>query len=300
MTAPLAIRAGVVWTAGGGDLLADLPAAVRARAERIERPGALALGAAGRLGLPMAGATVRRDLGVSVGTALGCFATNVAYQHRLAAHGAAGASPRLFAATVSNAAAGEVGIAHGLGGPALTVTAGATAGLAALAAAGAEVTSGAARGMLVAALDVVDDAGRRWLRASGWPDDTPAEQVAALVLGDEPSALPEWGRLGAVALGRAGEGDVGIRLVAERALAEARVSGRAVRVRATRRRDVERIRVALEVLRVEAPSAAPPLLAAGGLAGVLAALAGEAAPVLVVDCCPSGLVAAAVAWSAPA
>lgn len=305
MSPPLAIRAGVVWTATDAapddGLVAALPAAIRARAERIERPGALALGAAGRL-LPPAGAgEIRRDVGVVIGTAFGCLATNAAYQRRLAAQGAPGASPRLFAATVSNAAAGEVGIAYGLGGPAVTVTAGAAGGLAALDAARAEIDAGGVRGMLVAALDVVDAAGRRWLAEAGWPAGTPSEQVAALVLGDGPGPLPEVGRLGPVALGRTGGvGGPGIRSTVARALAAAGLAAADVRMRVTRRGDAVAVRAALGgAAVVEEPAHEwPLLLAAAGLAGVLEAVAGTGTPALVVDLCPSGHVAAVVAWSA--
>src|SRR5207244_11651182 len=75
----------------------------------------------------------RPRLGVVLGTAFGCFVTNGEYQRKLVQGGIAAASPRLFAATVSNAAAGELGIAYGLGGPSVTITAGAASGLVALA-----------------------------------------------------------------------------------------------------------------------------------------------------------------------
>jgi hypothetical protein len=301
VSAPAAIRGGIVWTsasAGDDDLVRGLPEPVRARALRIERPGALALAAVGRLLPP--GVEVRRDLGVAVGTTLGCFATNAAYQERLAAHGAAGASPRLFAATVSNAAAGEVGIAYGLGGPATTVTAGTTAGLAAMDAAHGELASGGPGGLVVLAVDVVDAAARRWLGEQGWPAETPAEQVVALALGDEPAALPELGRLGAIALGRAGgQPAAAVRRVVGAALAEAGLGLGGVRVRVARAADAGMVREALApISTVETPRDAAPLLAAGGPAAVLEALGATAAPVVVVDVCPSGQVAAAVAWSA--
>src|SRR5207249_2926578 len=86
-----------------------------------------ALAAAG-----LAAAAPETRAGIVLGTAFGCFLTNAAYQRRLAAEGPPGASPRLFAATVSNAAAGELAIAYRLAGPAVTVTAGGASGLAAL------------------------------------------------------------------------------------------------------------------------------------------------------------------------
>ena len=156
MTEVVAIRASFAWGGAAGDWPDACPEAVRARAERIDRFGQLALGAVGGvLGTPFEAAP-RRDVGIVVGTAFGCIATNAAYQHRLAAHGAGGASPRLFAATVSNAAAGEVGIAYGIGGPTLTVTAGLVSGLAALDVARDELLLGGVPGMVVIALDALN------------------------------------------------------------------------------------------------------------------------------------------------
>ena len=91
--------------------LGHLAEAVQARAARSERITALtlaaagaALAAAGLVSDPAASPSPR--IGVVLGTAFGCFLTNAAYQDRLADGGPPAASPRLFAATVSNAAAG--------------------------------------------------------------------------------------------------------------------------------------------------------------------------------------------------
>src|SRR4029453_14865848 len=113
-----------------------LPEAIRTRAVRAERVTQLALAASG-LALERAGRAAPDDAprpghGIVLGTAFGCFLTNAAYQRRIAMEGVRVASPRLFAATVSNAAAGEIGIAYRLGGPAVTVSAGAAAGLVAI------------------------------------------------------------------------------------------------------------------------------------------------------------------------
>src|SRR3989442_14478378 len=116
--------------------LASLPEGVRARATRAERVTQLVLLAAGRAlvaaGLEATDGAPRPRLGVVLGTAFGCFLTNAAYQRRLLEGGSAAASPRLFAATVSNAAAGELAIAYRLGGPSVTLTAGGASGLVAL------------------------------------------------------------------------------------------------------------------------------------------------------------------------
>lgn len=106
---------------------ADWPESVRSRVARAERVTQLMAGAAGRA-LATAGWEApdeqpQRDVGIVVGTAFGCFLSNLTHQQRVRAHGPAGALPRVFAATVSNAAAGEIGIACKLGGPAVTLTA---------------------------------------------------------------------------------------------------------------------------------------------------------------------------------
>src|SRR5262249_21775632 len=135
MSDPVVITGAHAVGALADDALVTLPAAARARAQRAERitglvlaAGGVALADAGRAAPPAAGPRV----GVVLGTAFGCFLTNVAYQERVAAGVPSAASPRLFAATVSNAAAGELAIAYGLCGPGVTLTAGAASGLLAL------------------------------------------------------------------------------------------------------------------------------------------------------------------------
>jgi len=153
------------------DALAVLPDAVRARAVRAERVTALALAAAWRaleaagLGAPAGAPDASR--GVVVGTAFGCFLTNAEHQRRVAAGGPAAASPRAFAATVSNAAAGEIGIACRLGGPAVTLTAGRAAGLAALDEAARLVRAGHASALVAGGADAWGPALARWLADAG-------------------------------------------------------------------------------------------------------------------------------------
>ena len=300
MTPRIPIRAGVTWTSDDEPLealLGGAAAPVRLRAERADRLSAVALGITARLGLVPAAAGIRRDVGVSVGTALGCFATNAAFQRRFVAPGGT-ASPRLFAGTVSNAAAGEVGIAYGLGGPGVTVTAGGAGGLAALDVARAELIAGEVDGIVVAALDVVDDAARRWLGEAGWPADSPALQAVAMALGEAPAELPVTGWLGCVTLGRwDAAAPEAIGRVAHGALADAGLRLSDVRVRVGRSGDVPRVREALSCPPgAIGARAGAPLLAAGGPAALLEGLVRGTEPVLVVDVCPSGHVAAAVAW----
>ena len=115
MTTPVAITgSAVVAPDGAAAPTGALPVEARERAGRVERISGLAL-AAGAAALADAGVAVgirRARAGVVLGTAFGCFLTNAEYLERFAAGGMAAASPRLFAATVSNAAAGEVSIAR--------------------------------------------------------------------------------------------------------------------------------------------------------------------------------------------
>ena len=141
--------------------LGALPPAVRARASRAERVTQLVL-VAGGLALEDAGLVAlegpaRPRLGVVVGTAFGCALTNAAYAERLAEGGPLAASPRLFAATVSNAAAGELSIAYRLGGPCVTLTAGTAAGLAAVAHAVDVLRAGRADAVVAGGADAFGD-----------------------------------------------------------------------------------------------------------------------------------------------
>src|SRR5207247_90537 len=95
----------------------------------------------------------------------------------------AAASPRLFAATVSNAAGGELAIAYRLGGPSVTLTAGGASGIVALGHAADLVRSGRADALVAGGADALDDDLRRWLAAGGLdPGRAPAEGAAVLVL----------------------------------------------------------------------------------------------------------------------
>jgi 3-oxoacyl-(acyl-carrier-protein) synthase len=173
-----------------GDLesrLDALPDVVRTRALRAERVTQLALAAAGdalsTAGLLVTDGDPRPEAGVALGTAFGCFLTNASYQRRVATDGTRAASPRLFAATVSNAAAGEVGIGYRLGGPAVTLTAGAAAGLLALSHAADLIAGGRARVMVAGGMDASGPALERWLADGGLPaGEAPVRGAAALVV----------------------------------------------------------------------------------------------------------------------
>jgi 3-oxoacyl-[acyl-carrier-protein] synthase II len=163
-----------------------LPDGVRARASRTERVTQLAFSAAGPA-LAMAGlATTDGDprprMGIVLGTAFGCFLTNAAYQRRLAAGGPGAASPRLFAATVSNAAAGELAIAYRLGGPAITLTAGGVGGLVAIGHAVDMLRAEQADVIVAGGMDAVGEALDRWIDDGGLAIVGPATEGAAMLV----------------------------------------------------------------------------------------------------------------------
>lgn len=167
--------------------LERLPGAIRARAVRAERVTQLALTAADAA-LRGAGITGRDGgpdprFGIVLGTAFGCLLTNALHQRRLAETGPGGVSPRTFAATVSNAATGEITIAYGLGGPALTVTAGLVSGLAAVAEGRALMASGGLAALLAGGADAWGAPLARWLGDAGLAEAiVPGEGAAFVVL----------------------------------------------------------------------------------------------------------------------
>jgi 3-oxoacyl-[acyl-carrier-protein] synthase II len=305
------------------DRLDALPDAARSRALRAERVTQLALAASGgalaEAGLLAVEGLPRADFGITLGTAFGCFLTNAAYQRRLAASGTRAASPRLFAATVSNAAAGEVGIGYRLGGPAVTLTAGAAAGLLAIGHAADAISSARARVILAGGVDATGPALARWLANGGLAvGETPVCGAAAIAVLQSTAAAdgPGYvvpGKVRGYVLGYGagftppGENDGGGVLAAvSQALDHARV------------RPAQLARVVLEggasaadsaqgalraVLGGAVPAAARPShdhverFAAGGPIALLAALrdATPESPFLVLHACSSGHVAAMIA-----
>ncbi len=124
----------------GGALVEEIPVAAvpadkRARLGRLDRLSRLFFAAA-HLAADAAELRIAAEeadrIGLSFGTGLGCLLTNEEYYRKIVAQGPAAASPRLFAATVSSAAAGEVSIALGIHGPNVTAHAGLAAGLGAV------------------------------------------------------------------------------------------------------------------------------------------------------------------------
>src|SRR5262249_42670516 len=182
------------------------PEAVQARAARSERITALTLAAAGaalaaaRL-VPNGSTAPNPRAGVVLGTAFGCFLSNAAYQQRFVEGGPAAASPRIFAATVSNAAAGELAIAYRLAGPGGTLTArarrggggvrlpaGAASGRAALGPASDLLRAGRADALVAGGVDALGGPLTRWLAAGGLAAGRPPAEAAALLVLETPAS----------------------------------------------------------------------------------------------------------------
>jgi 3-oxoacyl-[acyl-carrier-protein] synthase II len=118
-----------------------VPEDKRARIGRLDRLCRFFLSAS-YLAVQAAGLTISEDgdshavgperVGLSFGTGLGCLLTDEEYNRKVVEQGPSAASPRLFAYTVSSAAAGEVSIALGIKGPNVTAHMGFAAGLGAL------------------------------------------------------------------------------------------------------------------------------------------------------------------------
>ncbi|MSP59549.1 MAG: hypothetical protein EXR72_04255 [Myxococcales bacterium] len=102
-------------------------------------------------------------VGIVVGTAFGCHATNEEYYRGLLEGGVRGASPRLFAYTLPSSPAGELTIHYGARGPSETVVSGRHAGV--------EAASRAARlcaaGLCDVAIAIAVDVGGATLAALG-------------------------------------------------------------------------------------------------------------------------------------
>jgi 3-oxoacyl-[acyl-carrier-protein] synthase II len=303
-------------TAGGLDAL---PASVRSRAARAERFAQLALaagaGALAAAGLARFEGAPRPDLGVVLGTAFGCFLTNAAYQRRLALAGPTGASPRLFAATVSNAAAGELAIACRLGGPAITLSAGAASGLLALGQAAELLEAGAATAMVAGGMDAVAEPLAAWARAGGFDAGRPLAEAGAMVVLEPSARAAARGAsiLGTVCGSASGfepdwdsaEASAGLAAVVRAALAQAGVdAGELALVVSGAPPPLAQLeRRALVAALGESPrqtlhpkDSPGETLGAAGVLGVLAGLAALAPRerALVLDVCPSGHVAALV------
>jgi 3-oxoacyl-(acyl-carrier-protein) synthase len=322
MTALVAISGAGTVEPGDGDVAREipldrLPDAVHGRALRAERVTQLALAAAGpaltAARLATCDGPPRPRLGIVLGTTFGCFLTNAEYQRRLAAGGPAAASPRLFAATVSNAAAGELAIAYRLGGPSITVSAGAASGLVALGHATDLVRGGRADVLVAGGVDALGPAVLDWMRDGGLDPGCPAREAAAVLVLEPPAAARARGCavLGTIAGHAAGfeprDGEtLGLAAAVAQALCDAdvapaeielHVSGAApVRAEA----EARAVRAALEgrTPRLLAPKATlGETFGAAGPLALLAALAAapRGAAVLVTDVCASGHVAALVA-----
>ncbi len=294
-----------------------LPEPVRVRAVRAERVTQLAFVAAyaalTEAALIATDGPPRPRLGIVLGTAFGCFLTNAAFERRFLEGGPAGASPRLFAATVSNAAAGELSIAYRLGGPCVTLSAGGASGSLALGHAADLLRAGRADAVLAGGIDAIGDDLLGWMGGGGLDAEPPVTEAAAVVVLE---TLPSARSRGAPILGTVdgcasgfdprdrGWGS-GLAAAIESALAEARVTPSELHCLVSRSSDGHRgIALALGDSAPALTARAVPgeTLAAAGPLGLLAAFA-EAppgAPVLVLDVCASDHVAALVARRAGA
>jgi len=196
------------WLTGAVDPAAELewdipsdavPAEGRARLGRLDRLCRLMLQAAHQAvadaGLALDADAAER-VGLCFGTGLGCLLTDAEFYQKIVEQGAKAASPRLFAYTVSSAAAGEVSIALGLKGPNATEHAGLAAGLSAVGHAFDWLESGRADAVLAGGGDACGPALVDGLRAMGLlktaaaarpfrdatPGIRPAEGAVVLVL----------------------------------------------------------------------------------------------------------------------
>ena len=144
-----------------------IPADKRTHTGRLDRLCRLFLSAA-YLAVDAAALRIEEEdaerVGLSFGTGLGCLLTNAEYNQKLVAHGPTAASPRLFAYTVSSAAAGEVSIALGIKGPNVTAHAGMAAGLQAIGYGYDLIRMGKADVVLAGGADALGEAMVRGLR----------------------------------------------------------------------------------------------------------------------------------------
>ena len=199
-------------------LAAAIPADKRARIGRLDRLCRFFLAATyravGAAGLTITPESAERT-GISFGTGLGCYQVDADYNRKVLEHGPATASPRLFAYTVSSAAAGEVSIAFGITGPNVTAHMGFAAGLGAVGYGFDLIQMGKADVVLAGGADVVGPAllealsDMQLLRtagtAPGRPGVVPAEAAAVAVLERRDRAQARgarcWGRIDGYAAG---------------------------------------------------------------------------------------------------
>lgn len=181
--AVLAAGAAVADGADARDAFAD--ANRLRRMDRFGRSGLVAGGralAAAGLGPATRGASPDARFGVVVGTAFGCRDAVTRHAALLAtAAQVEDLAPSVFAATVHNAAAGELAALFGLGGVAETLVSGRTAGLEALAWAAARVARGDADRILVVGAEGIGEAlHAAWEREN--PGRTLVESAAAVLV----------------------------------------------------------------------------------------------------------------------
>jgi len=160
-----------------GDIpLATVPDEIRSRLGRLDRFCRLLLSAsfaAVRSARLIIDPLAAHRIGLSVGTGLGCLLTDAEYNQKLVENGPPAASPRLFAYTVSSAAAGELSIALGIKGPNVTAHQGIAAGLGAVGYACDLIRMGKADVILAAGVDALGPALVQGLSSIGLLKPTP-------------------------------------------------------------------------------------------------------------------------------
>ncbi|MEZ4392653.1 MAG: beta-ketoacyl synthase N-terminal-like domain-containing protein [Polyangiales bacterium] len=174
------------WLAGAQVARAELSPRERwpeapPRVRRLDRAALHALLVARRV-VAATSAWPGDEVGVVLGTALGCAEVNSRYHRGLVEGGYDAASPMLFAQTIPSTPVGEVSIAFGLRGHSATVMAGGCSGVAAVAEAVRAIDSGRVRAALVLAGDTFgeDEVALRLARGLA----PPGEATVALVLCD--------------------------------------------------------------------------------------------------------------------
>lgn len=160
--------------------------AVSTKLERRDRACAHALLVAHRLLEGIESLGPAEEVGVVLGTALGCASVNDAYHRSMVLQGASRASPALFGYTVPSAPMGEISSNFQLRGHQLVLMAGACSGLFALAEARRALLLGRARAMLVVGSDVLSEDRIDLAFAQGNPP--PIEATVALLLETEAAA----------------------------------------------------------------------------------------------------------------
>ena len=155
LSAAVRVESGVDTEPTSLSLQAGYPADRLARADELVR---LAVAAVAKLA-PACGSLA--GAGVIAGHGLATIETNAKFLARIVSSGVSRAEPRRFAYTTPNAPAGECAVAFGLTGPTFAVGGGPCGGIEAIDVAAELVRAGAARQLVVVAVDEAGEASAR-------------------------------------------------------------------------------------------------------------------------------------------